>query len=316
MESVSVFISYSPRDEAWKNLLLAHLHLYEKQGVLEVQESGEIQGGTVWSQEIETQIKSADIAILLVSSDFLASDFIVNVELPAFFSRYENDGIAIYPILLTPSPWTEIPALTQFQFRNSGGQPLSTVSEKEINNTFTLIASEINEIARAIAFRKLTKSKSADIVTKPKTQSRNDNFGEFFISHSKSDGDFAELLKFRIEGKGHKGWIDTDRLSPGVDWRSEIDDAIRNCTALIAIMSPDGRESEYVTYEWAFAWGSEKRIIPIMLHQTSLHPRLATLQFLDFTKRESRPWLDLFDTVNSLANSDERVSSEDKWKSG
>ncbi len=97
-------------------------------------------------------------------------------------------------------------------------------------------------------------------------------FGEFFISHSKKNGDFAELLKLKLESEGHKGWIDIDKLSPGVDWRSGIDDAIKNSTGIIAIMSPDGRKSEYVTYEWAFAWGTGKRIIPIMLHQTSLHP--------------------------------------------
>ena len=43
-------------------------------------------------------------------------------------------------------------------------------------------------------------------------------------------------------------------------------------------------------------------IIPIMLHQTSLHPRLATIQYIDFTKRESRPWYSLIETLNELVN--------------
>lgn len=55
-------------------------------------------------------------------------------------------------------------------------------------------------------------------------------------------------------------------------------------------MSPEARASEYVTYEWAFAWGCSKKIIPLMLRETSLHPRLATLQYLDFSNRLSRPW--------------------------
>ena len=97
-------------------------------------------------------------------------------------------------------------------------------------------------------------------------------------------------------------WIDTDRLDAGVDWRQEIDESIKTALAVIAIMSPEARASEYVTYEWAFAWGTGKRIIPIMLRETSLHPRLATLQYLDFTNRNARPWPKLYDTLRVIRN--------------
>jgi hypothetical protein len=111
------------------------------------------------------------------------------------------------------------------------------------------------------------------------------------VSHSKDDADFAELLKLRLEREGHDAWMDTDRLDPGLDWRMEIDQAIRDAKALLAIASPEARASEYVTYEWAFAWGCGTEVIPIMLRQTTLHPRLATLQYLDFTNHIARPWV-------------------------
>ena len=75
---------------------------------------------------------------------------------------------------------------------------------------------------------------------------------DFFISHSAIDGDFAELLKLRIASLGYTAWVDSDRLSPGTDWRQEIDQAIKQSVALVAIMSVEARLSEYVTYEWAF----------------------------------------------------------------
>jgi hypothetical protein len=106
-------------------------------------------------------------------------------------------------------------------------------------------------------------------------------------------------LKLRLEKEGVSAWIDTDRLEPGVDWRQEIDDAIRSATALVAVMSPDARDSEYVTYEWAFAWGSQTHLIPIMLRETPLHPRLAALQFLDFTNRRARPWEKLMSSIRA-----------------
>ncbi len=68
-----------------------------------------------------------------------------------------------------------------------------------------------------------------------------------FLSHCSQDGDFAELTKFRLERAGFDAWIDNDRLEPGVDWRQEIDESIKNSLVLIAIMSPEARESEYVT---------------------------------------------------------------------
>ena len=49
-----------------------------------------------------------------------------------------------------------------------------------------------------------------------------------------------------------------------------------------------------MTYEWAFALGSGLRIVPLMLRDTSIHPRLEVFQYLDFTNRRARPWNRLF----------------------
>lgn len=113
---------------------------------------------------------------------------------------------------------------------------------------------------------------------------------DFFICHAEEDGDFAELLKMKIEQSGYSAWVDTERLQAGRDWRGEIDEGIRDCCSLIVIMSPDARKSEYVTYEWAFAWGVGVNVLPIVIKPTPLHPRLEALQYLDFTNRLSRPW--------------------------
>jgi hypothetical protein len=118
-----------------------------------------------------------------------------------------------------------------------------------------------------------------------KTPSKN-----IFISHCREDGDFADLLKSRLEKEGFQVWVDTDRLKIGQVWREEIDQAIRKSSALIVIMSPEARNSEYVTYEWAFAWGVDVKIFPIQLKKTIFHPRLESLQYLDFSNREARPW--------------------------
>lgn len=103
-----------------------------------------------------------------------------------------------------------------------------------------------------------------------------------------------------MEKRGLVGWIDSERLKIGQDWREEIDQGIENSVAVIAIMTPEARKSEYVTYEWAFAWGKGKKIFPVLLKQTPLHPRLESLQYLDFTNKAVRPWDELIKSIVEL----------------
>jgi hypothetical protein len=119
------------------------------------------------------------------------------------------------------------------------------------------------------------------------------NVADFFLCHDHDDCDFGEILKYRIEEAGYSAWVDTDNLRPGSDWQVEIDEAIRAAAALIVVMTPSARNSEYVAYEWAFALGVGVRVIPLVRKPTPLHPRLGTLQYLDFTNRTNRPWSQL-----------------------
>jgi len=122
---------------------------------------------------------------------------------------------------------------------------------------------------------------------------------QVFLSYKHDDGDFAQILRDRIEQAGFDGWID-DNLQAGEDWREMIDRAIRESMALVVILSPEATASEYVTYEWAFALGAGVPVVPVMLKPTPLHPRLDELQFLDFTHRKARPWEMLITRLEKL----------------
>jgi hypothetical protein len=201
--------------------------------------------------------------------------------------------------------WSAIPGIAELQFANDPSNPLSSASEVERDRAYVSISQRIEELVEAVAERSATRSVVRPPGAHPGFKKASPGKpvaagkGHIFVSHSKEDGDFAELLKLRLEREGHEAWVDTDRLDPGVDWRLEIDQAIKDSTAVLAIMSPDARASEYVTYEWAFAWGCGTKVIPIMLRQTPLHPRLATLQYLDFTNRIARPWRRLLETLST-----------------
>ncbi len=123
-----------------------------------------------------------------------------------------------------------------------------------------------------------------------------------FISYKHEDSDFAEVLINKLEKAGFKTWVDSDQLHIGEDWRTGIDEAIKNAFALIVIMSPEAKASEYVTYEWAFAWGAGIKVLPVLHKDTPLHPRLEALQHLNFTNRTTRPWNTLLNTVQKIAD--------------
>ncbi len=110
-----------------------------------------------------------------------------------------------------------------------------------------------------------------------------------FISYSRKNGDFAEVVSARIGKAGFSSWMDLEGLRAGEDWREEIDQAIRDSLALILIVTPAAMESSYVSYEWAFAIGAGLTVIPLLLEPTEIHARRRPLDTVRATLHRGRP---------------------------
>jgi HEAT repeat protein len=110
-----------------------------------------------------------------------------------------------------------------------------------------------------------------------------------FVSYDRDDRDFAEVVQAKLERAGHQTSMDFDILSAGDDWQDKLDAAIRSSDAIVVIMGPEARASDYVAYEWAFALGAGVKVIPLELRTTPFPPRLDGLHRLDFTQKK-RPW--------------------------
>lgn len=297
MAKPSIFISYSHKDEDFKKKLVGQIYLLELFNQATVFDPQSIQPGQEWSDEIQKSIINADIVILLISPDFLSSEYIIRHELPAILKRHDEKGQILIPILTQPAPLNLIPELRKFQIWPKNGRALSELSSAEIDRQISDLYNRVDDLVKVISAKEENEVK-AELVKPGRSITSDDSF--FFVSHERSNGDFAELLQLRLEKEKIKTWIDVDRLSAGDDWKQEIDSAIMKAKAVIVIMSPEARQSEYVTYEWAFALGNKKPVIPILLKGTSLHPRLATLQYLDFTNGLSRPWDKLIHALNKM----------------
>ena len=112
-----------------------------------------------------------------------------------------------------------------------------------------------------------------------------------FIAYKHEDNIFANQLIHKVQSAHFRVWIDEEQLRAGDNWREAINGAIRQSFAVILIMTPEARLSEFVTYEWAFALGAGVKVIPVLLrHTPQMHPQLDQLQYLDFTDQLNQPW--------------------------
>lgn len=127
-----------------------------------------------------------------------------------------------------------------------------------------------------------------------------------FISYAHVDSHFVSQLKMRLEHAGIPVWMDTERLRIGMDWREEIDAAIRKSFAVVVVVTPAADRSKYVTYEWACAWGAGITIVPLMLEQADLHPRIGTLQHIDFSDERNRSWPKFLQAIKRIRDEHEQ----------
>lgn len=132
-----IFISYSHQDTEWLKMLQIYLKPLEKKGFVERWDDSKIKPGMKWRNEIKKALDAAQVAILLVSSNFLASDFITDDELPPLLKAAEQEGALILPVILNPCKAAlNMSGLEPFQSVNSPDNPLTGMNEHEREQIF------------------------------------------------------------------------------------------------------------------------------------------------------------------------------------
>ena len=147
-KKINIFISYSHSDAQWLERLKKHLKVLSRYSDnIDYWEDTQLKGGDKWRQEIENAIKRANVAILLVSTDFLASDFIATDELPPLLRKAEEAGARILPLIVSPCDY-ELSELEQFQAVNSPDRTLADLAgdEASISRVFLAMTRGIMEM--------------------------------------------------------------------------------------------------------------------------------------------------------------------------
>lgn len=144
-QRTKIFISYSHKDIKWLKRLKIHLKPIEREHKVVCWDDSMIKSGSRWPNEIRNAVNSAKIAILLISADFLASDFIAKNELPPLLAAAEKDVI-ILPIIVSPSRFEDIKDLCEFKAVNPPSKPLIKMSKSAQEDLFVKVADIIKNV--------------------------------------------------------------------------------------------------------------------------------------------------------------------------
>jgi hypothetical protein len=131
IERTKVFVSYSHQDKDWLQRLRVHLRPLERRYGVDVWVDTDIKPGSKWREEIQNALASAKVAVLLVSADFIASDFVEKNELPPLLRAAAAEGTVILPLILSPSMFSRMEDLAQFQAVNDPSMPLVNLTKGE-----------------------------------------------------------------------------------------------------------------------------------------------------------------------------------------
>mgnify|MGYP001225845856 CR=1 FL=1 len=133
-----VFVSYASDDALTEDNLidkfLKHGKPRERRDEIEIfRDTERINHGDEWRKKIDAALEKTDIAILMISVNFLASDFIMEHELKVLLKKYSEEGIRVLPVLLGTCDWDYEPDLEQFQIFPSANEPLDSMNDSTFN---------------------------------------------------------------------------------------------------------------------------------------------------------------------------------------
>lgn len=235
--SIEVFFSYSHKDEELRDEMAKHLTILKRQGIITTWHDREISAGTEWAGAIDAHMNSAQVILLLISPDFLASDYCWDIELKRAMERHEAGEARVIPVILRPvDNWDEAP-FGKLQAFPTNGKPVTTWSNQDeaFANVAQAIRKAVHELATttpklssatvaALVVPKestgLTPTQRRRLEDKLKELQEQDDFLSQKIQHlrkSKNISDLSPEQSFRVEKQIEEAQAERDNLSEQIE---------------------------------------------------------------------------------------------------
>jgi tetratricopeptide (TPR) repeat protein len=139
---VNLFYCYAHEDEELLTRLKPHLNPLQRQGLIDVWYSREISPGTEWERELDKHLNAAPIILLLVSPDFMNSDYCYSIEMKRAMERHELGEAHVIPIILRPVDWQGAP-FSKLQALPKNAQ--AVITWKDIDEAFVDVAKGVRK---------------------------------------------------------------------------------------------------------------------------------------------------------------------------
>ncbi|NJL41041.1 MAG: toll/interleukin-1 receptor domain-containing protein [Leptolyngbyaceae cyanobacterium SM1_4_3] len=146
-DAIAIFFSYAHEDEALRDELAKHLRTLERQGIIQAWHDRKIVPGSEWRSEIEQQLNAAQIILLLISPDFMNSDFCWSVELERAIERHNAQEACVIPIILRSVDWQDSP-FGRLQALPKDANPVTKWSDRD--EAFSNIAQGIKMAVKTL----------------------------------------------------------------------------------------------------------------------------------------------------------------------
>jgi formylglycine-generating enzyme required for sulfatase activity len=199
LERQELFISYSHKDRAYLERLWIHLHPLETQYGLQRWDDSRLQPGDLWLEEIEKALQRAQVALLLVSPDFLASAFIQRKELPPLFEAAKKDGLKILWVPLLPSSWKRYRQIEQYQAVIPVERTLAEMDAVERDRALVAITDQIHDLFERIQEQRLASQQAAEAEASAQRQEAEQKLLELERKRQAEEKERLERLKAESE---------------------------------------------------------------------------------------------------------------------
>jgi formylglycine-generating enzyme required for sulfatase activity len=145
--AIEIFFSYARKDELLRDELAKHLKPLQQEGIIKAWHDREIPPGAEWQNEIDRHLESAQIILLLISADFLASDYCYSFELKRALERHASNEACVIPVILRSCDWQNT-RFGKLQVLPTDGKPIQSRSWFDLDEAFTDV---VKGLRRSIA---------------------------------------------------------------------------------------------------------------------------------------------------------------------
>ncbi len=302
-DKIEVFICYAREDGTWLKELENKLSTMERQGLINISHNLKISAGSELESEINKFLKAAHLILLLVSSDFIASEQCYRIAERAL-EKYQRKEARVIPILLHESDW-EYSIFGKLIPLPSNGRPISSWPDRnaaflDVIKGIRKIVEELSSTASQSSTPQSTKSGNSSpqreplMPHAPKPQGKQEF--DVFLCHNNKDKPEVKRIGELLKAEGIVPWLDDWELRPGLPWQRALEQQIEHIKSAAVFVGIDGIGPWQNMEMRAFLNQFVRRncpVIPVLLNDAPKEPALPLflqeMTWVDFRRSDPDP---------------------------